>query len=76
VPSGQNNGVESNPNVGMADIRRYDPLAVWTWTSHCALVNQGGALFSTLDDFQLIGQPVPKRQPAEALMTLDRGFES
>jgi len=44
--------------------------------SHCALVKQGGALCSPRENLQLIGQSVPKRQPPEVLMTLDREFES
>ena len=44
--------------------------------SHCALAKQGGALCSPRVNLYLIGQSVPKRQPPEALMTLDREFES
>ncbi|OSX80633.1 hypothetical protein BU14_0048s0048 [Porphyra umbilicalis] len=39
-------------------------------------VKQGGALCSPCENLQLIGQSVPKRQPPEVLMTLDREFES
>jgi len=46
------------------------------WYSHCALVKQDGALCSPRVNLHLIGQSVPKRQPPEALMTLDRGFSS
>ena len=43
--------------------------------SHYALEKQGGALCSPREILQLIGQSVPKRQPPEVLMTLDREFE-
>jgi len=49
---------------------------VWACYSPCQLVNQGGALCSPRDNFQMIEQSVPKRQPTEALITLDRRFES
>ena len=57
----------------LADLAAAPAASVY---SHCALVKQGGALCSPRKNLQLIGQSVPKRQPPEVLMTLDREFES